>query len=63
MVDIRVPATQALRKLVTHPAIKALRTTLARSVFLSGAKAPSPPNWIPIDPGLANPQSAKVERA
>ena len=55
---IIAPATQAFKKLVKQPATKARRTILAKSSLRSGAMAPNPPNWIPIDEGLAKPHSA-----
>ena len=58
LVLIIAPATQAFKKLVKQPATKARRTILAKSSLRSGAMAPNPPNWIPIDEGLAKPHSA-----
>ena len=49
LVLIIAPATQAFKKLVKQPATKARRTILAKSSLRSGAMAPNPPNWIPID--------------
>ena len=57
---MRAPATQAFNIEATQPETNALNTTCAKSFFLSGAKAPRPPSWIPMEPGLAKPQSANV---
>ena len=54
------PAIQAVMKHATVPDIKALMATSAKSPFLSGAIGVRPPNWIPIAPTLAKPQSAYV---
>ena len=56
------PATQAFRKLVKHPATKARTTIWARSVLRSGAIAPKPPNWMPIEEGFAKPHNAYVAK-
>ena len=45
---------------VNTPAKKALNTISARSFLRVGAIALRPPNCIPIDPGLAKPQSAEI---
>lgn len=58
--DKREPATHAFIHVVNTPATKALNTVSARSFFRFGAIALRPPNWIPIDPGLAKPHSAVI---
>ena len=53
-----LPATQAVRKQAALPAIMALTITFAMSCLLPGAMPPRAPIATPIDPMLANPQSA-----
>ena len=55
----RDPATQAFMQVVKTPAKKARNTTWDKSVLRDGAMAPSPASWIPIELGLAKPQSAE----
>ena len=54
------PAMQAVRKQATLPHIIARTTIWASSGFLDGARAPKPPNVMPIEPKLANPHRAYV---
>ena len=56
------PATVADNRLASVPPTSALIPSLASSDLLSGARAPIPPIWIPIDIKFAKPQSAKVAR-
>ena len=51
---------QAVRKQATLPHIIARTTIWASSGFLDGARAPKPPNVMPIEPKLANPHRAYV---
>ena len=53
------PARVAERKFASVPAIMARNPRRARSCFRSGTRAPMPPIWMPTEPMLANPQSAK----
>ena len=55
----RDPATQAFMQVVNTPAKNARNTTWDKSVLREGAMAPSPASWIPIELGLAKPQSAE----
>src|ERR1700688_1032309 len=55
-----MPAMDAEIRFAMVPAIIARRPNEASSRFLLGARAPIPPICIPIEPRLANPQSAKV---
>ena len=57
---IDLPATQAVRKQATLPATMARNATMAMSLLRSGAIAPNPPIWIPIELMLLNPHIAKV---
>ena len=50
----------AVKKHATFPAIMARKTVLATSFFLSGARAPRPPNIIPILLRLAKPHNAYI---
>ena len=52
------PATHAVMKHATLPAIIALKATDARSLRRVGAIAPSAPNCTPIDPKLLKPHKA-----
>src|SRR5436190_8830639 len=56
----RMPASVAERKLASVPAIMARKPSRARACLRSGASAPMPPIWMPIELRLANPPSAKV---
>src|SRR5881394_4133785 len=56
----RMPARVAERKLASVPAIMARKPRRARSCLRSGASAPMPPIWMPIELRLAKPHSAKV---
>src|ERR1051325_1297594 len=56
----RIPASVAERKLASVPAIMARKPSRARSCLRSGARAPMPPIWMPIELRLAKPQSANV---
>ena len=51
---------QAERKLARVPASRARKPSRARSCRRSGARAPMPPSWMPIELKLANPQRAKL---
>ena len=51
---------QAERKLASVPASRARKPSRARSCRRSGARAPIPPSWMPIELKLANPQRAKL---
>lgn len=51
---------QAVRKLAMVPPIRAFIPNWVSNTLFSGANAPIPPIWIPIDAKLANPQSAYV---
>ena len=51
---------QAERKLASVPASSARNPSRARSCRRSGARAPIPPSWMPIELKLANPQRANV---
>ena len=50
----------AVRKLANVPASIARSPRRARSWRRSGASAPMPPIWMPIELKLANPHSANV---
>ena len=52
------PAMQAVMKLAKVPARRALRPSRARSLRRSGASAPMPPIWMPIELKLAKPHRA-----
>ena len=52
------PATQAVKKHATVPAIRALKAILDMSGMRLGAIGPKPPSITPIDAILANPQRA-----
>ena len=56
----KIPAIQAERKLARVPASRARKPSRARSCRRSGARAPIPPSWMPIELKLANPQRAKL---
>ena len=60
--DKSEPATHAFIQVVNTPAKNARNTVSARSCFRFGAIALRPPNWIPIDPGLAKPHSAVINK-
>ncbi len=51
---------QAVRKQAMDPDTKALRTTEATSLLLVGAIELRAANWMPMEAGLAKPQSAYV---
>ena len=53
-----LPATHAVMKHATVPHMRALKATLAKSLFLEGAIGPIPPSCTPIDDKFANPHSA-----
>ena len=55
-----IPAIVAVRKLANVPASIARRPSRARSWRRSGASAPMPPIWMPIELKLAKPHSANV---
>src|SRR6186713_303160 len=55
-----IPAMVAVRKLAKVPASIARSPRRARSWRRSGASAPMPPIWMPIELKFAKPQSAKV---
>lgn len=55
------PAIQAVIKHAMVPAINARNTTRANAGRRCGARAPIPPNCIPIEPKFANPQRAYIE--
>ena len=48
----------AVKKHATFPQIIALTTICASSGFLPGARAPTPPRVIPMEPKLAKPHKA-----
>ena len=54
----RTPAMQAVMKAARVPPSIARTPRRARSLRRSGAIPPIPPNWIPMELKLANPQSA-----
>ena len=55
-----LPATQAVKKHVIHPAIHVLTTISAIIPFFSGTSVPRPPTITPIVIGLENPHKAYV---
>ena len=57
---VRLPAIHAVRKHATFPQIIARTTICDNSDFLVGARAPKPPNVIPIEPKFAKPHKAYV---
>ena len=54
----RIPAMHAERKLASVPARRAWKPSRARSLRRSGANAPMPPSWMPMELRLAKPQRA-----
>lgn len=57
---LTLPAMLAVRKQTAVPAKKARTTTPVICSFFSGAKEVKQPIMMPIDPGFAKPQIAKV---
>ena len=55
-----LPAIHAVRKQATLPHTMARITICERSDRRAGARPPSPPSVMPIDPKLAKPHSAYV---
>src|SRR5208337_659402 len=58
--NVRIPTIQADMRLAIVPASMARIPNLANCPRCSGARAPIPPIWMPMELKLAKPQSAKV---
>src|ERR1019366_9652862 len=56
----RIPTMLADIRFASVPAIMARKPSLARSLRRLGARALSPPIWMPMEPKLANPHRANV---
>ena len=55
-----MPAIAAFKSVATKPTNRALAPSFAKSPLRSGAIAPMPPNWIPIEEKLAKPVKANA---